>query len=305
MANPRIRGAQRLGALALIALGVRSVLHSGDTLALKPVIWLWDWPVIAQGLAATFLAYVILIWSTGEIIRGWEYKISVASTIRLWVRSNLARYLPRWHGLPLRLVAIAEEEVFRAKLVVGSAVHPPLVWLGTGSVTAAVLLAFYRYGNTKIYLPILLLAALAILVVTFGLAGTDLPRRIGQSLGRPETVRPADAEALGIGIFANFAAWVIAGYGLSLLGEGLLVGFHVDWMLVTGALAGATVVGYLLPLFPTGLLLREAVLYALIKPQVSPGPALAIALSYRVVFTMFDILFASFLLLRRPSRDDA
>ncbi|MEO5798682.1 MAG: hypothetical protein ABIZ70_07145 [Gemmatimonadales bacterium] len=305
MADGRLGLAQRAGGLGFIALAVRSLLNSGDSLALKPVIWLWNWPVIAEGLGATLLAYAILIWSTGEIIRGWEYRISVASTIRLWVRSNLARYVPRWSGLPLRLVSIAEEEIFRAKLVTGSALHPPLVWLGTGSVTAGVLLAFYRYGNTKIYLPLLLIGALAILVVTFGLAGTDLPRRIGQALGRPETMRPADAEALGIGIFANFAAWVIAGYGLSLLAEGLLVGVHVDWMLVTGALAAATVIGYLLLLLPTGLLVREAVLYALIKPQVSAGPALAIALSYRVVLTTFDILLSSFLLLRRPSRDAA
>lgn len=305
MANIRVRGAQYLTALGLIGLGVRSVLNSRDTLDLKPILFQADWRLIGQGLAATVLGYLILIWSTGEIIRGWEIKVSTRTVVRLWLRSNLARYVPRANGLALRLLAIAEEEKLPPKYVTGSALHPPLVWLGTGSAVAAVLLAFYRYGNTKIYLPILLLGALALLVVVFGLAGTDLPRRIAQSIGRPETMRPADSESLGIAIVANFLAWVAAGYGLSLLGQGLLVGFRVDWMLVTGALAAATVVGYLALLLPTGFLVREVVFYALIKRDVGPGPAIALAVAYRGIVTTLEILASSFLLLRRPSRDDA
>lgn len=305
MADVRTRGAQALSALALIALGVRSVMLSGDTLALKPIIWRPDWPVIAQGLAATVLSYLIVIWTTGEIIRGWEIKVSTHTIIRLWLRSNLARYTPRVNGTALRLLAIAESEQLPQKYITGSALHPPLAWLGTGSVIAAVLVAFYRYGNSRIYLPLLLLGALIILVVTVGLAGTDLPRRIAQTIGRPETMRPAHSEALGIGIIAYVLAWLAAGYGLSLLGRGLLVGFRLDWVLAAGALAAATVMGYVLLLFPTGLFLREVLLYALIKKDVGPGPAIAIAVAYRGIVTTIEILLSSYLLLRRPSRDNA
>lgn len=303
MDNNRTRAVQALGAVGLITLGTRSVLLSLDQWGLKPVIWNLQWPLIAQGLAATVVSYLILIWSTGEIIRGWEFPLSGRTVFRLWFRSNLARYVPRYRGLPYRLIAIAEQERLPAKYVAGSALHPPLVWLGTGGAVAAVLLAFYRYGNTKINLPVLLLGALVVLVMVFGLSGTDLPRKIGLMLRRPETVKPADAESLGIAILANIIAWGVAGYGATLIGQGLLVGFRIDWMLMTAAVAGGVVAGYVFLLLPTGLLVREAVIYALIKREVGYGPALAMALSYRGIVTAIEIVASSFLLLRRPSRD--
>ncbi len=305
MSNERLRGALRLCGLVLIALGIRSVLLSVDDAALKPLLWRFDGTEVAKGGLIVSAAYALLIWSTGEIIRGWEIRVTALTTLRLWLRSNLARYVPRWSGLPTRWIAIAEEEGVPQKYIVGSALHPPLVWFGTAAAMAAVLLGLYRYGNSRLYLPFILIGGLAIFVSIFALAGTDVPRRIGLEVGRPEMMRPADAEHLGLAIAANVLAWTAAGYGLTLLGQGVLENFRADWMLVTGALAAATVFGYATLLLPTGLLVRELVLYALLKRELGAGPALAFALTCRGVLTMIEMLLSAFLLLRRPSRDAA
>lgn len=302
MADRRLRAFQAAGALGIIGLGVRSVVNNIGDVELKPVIWHLDWTPLAQGLACTLMAYAIQAWSVGEIIRGWDIRLAPRTTVRLWVRSNLARYLPKGR-LTDRLIVIAEEEGLSYKYAAGAAVHPPLVRLGTGAAMAMVLLGLLRYGSSRLYLPLLLLGALVALIATFGLAGTDIPRRIAMSIGRPESVRPIDAENLGIAVLGNIAAWVLAGLGLSLIGTGLLEGFRPDWMLVTGALAASIVAGYAFLLLPTGLLLREAVLYTLLKGEVGVGPALAVASAYRAVLTFVELSFSSFLLLRRPSRD--
>ncbi|MEP6589717.1 MAG: hypothetical protein ABJC19_00910 [Gemmatimonadota bacterium] len=302
MGSLRFRLLQRLLALGIIGLGVRSVLLNLDDLALKPVIWQLDWVPLIEGIACTVLAYAITIWTTGEIIQGWEVRVPALTVIRLWVRSNLARYSLR-PKLAARLIAIAEQEAIPQKYFVGAALHPPLIRLGTGSAVAMVLLGLFRYGNSRFYFPMLLISALAVFVAVFGLAGTDLPRRIGQDVGRPEMMKPADTEALGVAVVTNVVAWTIGGLGLTLIGRGLLEGFQGDWMLITGAAAAASVAGYFFLLFPTGLLLREAVLYALLKRDVGVGPALALALAYRVIVTVLELLSSTLLLLRRPSRD--
>ncbi len=304
MGSVRLRVFQQLLALGVIALGVRSVFLNIDDLGLKPVIWHLDLALLGEGIACTVLAYAITIWTTGEIIRGWEVRIPGWSVIRLWVRSNLARYSLR-PNLAARLIAIAEQEQVPQKYFVGAALHPPLVRLGTGTAVAMVLLGLLRYGNSRIYFPLLLIGALVVVVAVFGLAATDIPRRIALTVGRPEMMKPADAEALGIAVLANVVAWVAAGFGFSLIGRGLFAGFDGDWLLMTGAMAGATVAGYYLLLLPTGLLLREAVLYALLKREVGVGPALALALSYRAIITAIELMFAVFLLKQRGPNERA
>lgn len=302
MGNPRLRFLQRLIALAVIVLGVRSAFINGDDLALKPVRWQIDPALLGQGIACTILAYAITIWTTGELIRGWEVRIPGWTVIRLWIRSNLARYSLR-PNLATRLIVIAEEEGVPQKYFVGSALHPPLVRLGTGTAVGMVLLGLLRYGNSRLYFPLLLVGALVVVIAIFGLAATDIPRRIGLMVGRPEMMKPADAEALGIAVLANVVAWTVAGFGFSLIGRGLFAGFDGDWMLMTGAMAAATVAGYYLLLFPTGLFLREAVLYALLKREVGVGPALALALSYRAIVTAVELSLAVFLLKQREPND--
>lgn len=302
MSNARLRVLQRLAALVLIVLGARSVLMMIDDAPLKPVIWIHDWGVLAQGIGLTIASYLVLIWSTGELLQGWELRLPRGTALRLWLRQNLARYTPRWTGLPLRLIRITEEEGIPQKFVVGAATHPSLIWLGTGALVGDLLYGIYRYGSSR-YLPLVLLAAVVPVLALFTLAGNDTQRRIGLTVGRLDLMRPADTEALGIAIVANVVAWLGAGYGLTLLGQGMLVGFRADWMLVTGALATATVVGYAFLLLPTGFLVREMMIYALLKRDLGPGPALALAFSYRGIVTVIEMLASSFLLLRRPSRD--
>jgi hypothetical protein len=103
-------------------------------------------------------------------------------------------------------------------------------------------------------------------------------------------------------LVTNLVAWVGYGVALWLLGSAVL---PERALLLSPAIAGfaaSYVAGLIAVFMPGGLVVRELLLIALLKPGLGLGPATALAVASRALLTVTELGAAiPFLLLRRGS----
>lgn len=90
----------------------------------------------------------------------------------------------------------------------------------------------------------------------------------------------------------SVASWVCYGTHLWLLTGALARQSFDGWVVATGAFALAMSAGFIAFVLPSGIGVREAVLVAALAPVAAGGPALAIALCSRLLFTIADVVSA-------------
>jgi len=294
--------------VSLLSFGFVSAALLGNgqqllALRLDPQGWLWL--TIAVGISLLSLAANGLAWTVG--LRWLGFRPAWAACLRFYMRSNLLKYLPGgiWH-LAAR-VQLLRRGADLAPGGTGPLLEAPL---STPQALVAVLLD-----------PVLAASAALVLV---GLGGWQnglallalvpafllMPRWLNPLLGRLERRR---ARQLGLeetdGVdgavqpvalpgcpllpllpqvvfvllrFGGFACCVLAfDQQLSLSWPAWLAGFLLAWT-----------AGLVVPGAPGGLGVFEAVLLLRLGWELAEAPLLAVALSYRLVATLADLLAA-------------
>ena len=206
---------------------------------------------------------------------------------------------------------MAEKQGVSGVAAIGSAVIMQLVSLATGAVVALMFTGTIVFDRIlSPYTPYGSLLAFAgagfALLCSVALTLPSLTRRLGHLIGKPDSVQPVEPGALAGALFVNFLAW--GGYGLAfqLLLMGTIPSLDLNWTTATGAFAASYIVGYLALVVPGGIGVREGILVLLLQGPLDLGPAVAIAAASRITLTINEIGAAvPFLLMRRPSRDDA
>jgi uncharacterized membrane protein YbhN (UPF0104 family) len=95
----------------------------------------------------------------------------------------------------------------------------------------------------------------------------------------------------------SFVSWLLFGFQLWLLTGSLAKQSVGGYAICAGAFALAMSAGFLAFVLPSGVGVREAVIVAGLAPLAAGGPALALALTSRLIFTIADITTAAIALL--------
>jgi uncharacterized membrane protein YbhN (UPF0104 family) len=297
----RVPGGWRLW-ITLVSVGflLAALFHHGrQLLALRPDGQGWLWLVLGLGVAVLSLVVSGLAW--GVILRWLGQRPRWAATVSLHVATNLRKYLPGgiWH-LASRVQALRKgSDVLPAPTGTGTALVAVLL---DPVISAAAALALVAAGGWQNGLGPLALLPLVLL----------LPRWLQPILRRLETKRAAElglaADLSGEGE-GGAADPILRGYPwAALLAELLFVALRFaafaccvlafDLQQVVGAptwLAGfalAWTAGLVVPGAPGGLGVFEAVLLVRLSVVVPEPSLLAVALSYRLLTTLADLLAA-------------
>jgi uncharacterized membrane protein YbhN (UPF0104 family) len=251
----------------------------------------------------------------GRVLDASATPISRLATVRAYLISHLGKYVPGKAMVVVLRVAYAVPAGARASTAAVASVYETLVMMAAGGFVAAV--GFSLALNHTISLP---LGPLGRVVVPLGVAGfmlglaflgLALPEvfgRVAKRLGA--RVRGVGAEAmphisyrlLGEGLLWTAAGWVLL--GLSQLTVLHALGWQVPagaWPAVVGSVALATVGGFIVPVAPGGLGVREWVLWTSLGAVINHEQAVVASLALRLVWVAAEVMAAGVLVLWKPA----
>ena len=275
--------------LAVIALAARAILLHPEDFALRPIQWHLDPLMVLAAIGLLLVSFACLIGSWWAVARGWRQGVTLWQATRAWGLTNRRRYFPTHGGAVEQMAALAVDAGVSMPFAVGAAFLPRLITLAAASAVAS---AMYVLNELDANVPIVLLGFLAVvgaLASSALLTSSDVCFRISVALRRPNSIRPIEPDALGAATLLDIGGFLAQGAALTMMAQGVMNGAALSWWVATGGFAAAYVVGRLVPLLPSGLLVREAVLFLLLRPTIGSGPALALALLWRIVLTLTEL----------------
>lgn len=252
----------------------------------------FDWrlaPAPFLGAIALFtLAPFVQAFSFWLALRFIGVPARLEEALLLWMRSFLLRYAPS--GALAIVIRIRE----RARLEASS----EEIWAVTGyenlaALCAGAFVAVAAFAVDGAWPP---LAAIAIAAVALVLAVAARPaffRRLSarlvekRGLALPTLLR---GRLLAVVIAVNTLGWLATGAAGYLLVHALASGEDVSVAWLTGVYAFAWLLGFVVPLLPGGLGLRDGTLATFLATRVGTGPATALAIALRLANTLGELL---------------
>lgn len=259
-----------------------------------------QWEAIAQfewRIAPGIFALSVALFAVAPILQGISYWLllrrlglpsSFAEALLIWMRSFLVRYAPS--GALVIVIRVRERERMSATArdIYTSTAYEQLVALIAGAV--ACLGAFAAAGVRPPVLAIVISAAVLILGVA---VRPRFFRHWGTRLLDWRGIDPGPllrGRHLIAAVVFNVPGWLATGFGTWLLLRALSTEETPGIAWVTGVYAFSWMIGFLVPLLPGGLGLREATFVALIGKSVGIGPATALALAVRLIATIGEFV---------------
>ena len=252
----------------------------------------FDWR-IAPGV----FALAILLLAVGPILQGISYWLllrmlglpsNFSEALLIWMRSFLVRYAPS--GALVIVIRVRERERMSATAmdIYTSTAYEQLVALIAGAV--ACLAAFAAAGVR----PPMLAIVISVCVVLVGIAVRPrFFKHWGTRLLDWRGIDPGPllrGRQLIVAVVFNLPGWLATGFGTWLLLRALSSEEIPGIAWVTGVYAFSWMIGFLVPLLPGGLGLREATFVALIGKSVGVGPATALSLALRLTATIGEFV---------------
>lgn len=249
----------------------------------------WLAAAVAVGVANLFwmgAAWVHLFRSGGGRL-GW------GEGIRVWLATNLGRYIPGKIWQISGLVVHLRESGESGSLGLASALAFQVVVLVTGIAVAAGVLGgdlALVPGGSPVVAAAAVLLLLGLLHPTVVRHGMQVAAR-GLDRDDSPAAAPPSGPALLRAAAAMVGAWALYGVGLWCLLRGLSESVVPGPILLTGVFAASYVAGYLVLLAPGGLLVREGAMTGLLAALTPMGAAVggALAVAARIWVTAAEL----------------
>ncbi|MDQ3810830.1 MAG: hypothetical protein M3336_11115 [Chloroflexota bacterium] len=258
------------------------------------------WEFIAASCAVVFLTYALLIEVWRVVLRGWDARLPFAEAARIWVISNLGRYVPGKVWQLGSMAMMAREQGVPGVAAAGSAIAVTLLHTVAGFIVVAVtgmrVLDISRAG-------VVLLAALSMSIVLLPWLLPPIGTLAGRVTGRSLRIPPLPARLLWFSLAASAVAWVMYGLAFRLFAVGVLGHATGAAPVYIAVFTGSYLLGFLALFAPGGLVVREAVMAsALAKAGTSAGAAIVLVIASRLWLTALEIVPALCFLAHRALR---
>ena len=280
-----------------IAADWGSVRSSGVPLVFRPT-----WILLSLGIV--WLMWLGLIEGWRRIAVGWGAKLHWPTAGSIWMLSSFGKYLPGKVMAIAGMVALSERAGISSKFTVGAAVVMQVLSVGTGVAVAALTLGT-AVNDVRPYAGIVMMALGIITLLTMIAVGnrsvSDRIWKLARTKG--ELPAPPRASVLVYGIGINAVTWLVYGWALIWLANGILPAADLEWQFATGAFTLSYLAGYLGPT-PGGLGTRDAMLLGMLSDKIGLGPALALSAASRLALTLNELgAAAPFFFTRESARD--
>ena len=296
-----LRTAALVLGVAVVVVLVQSVRRDGpDAL----VAWRGAhvrWAFIALAIACGFAGHGVYLMGWRRLLADSDVPVSLWSLAKIFLVSNLGRYLPGGKAWQMGIVGImaAEQGLPATELAASSllqgivgVIAGAIVLFATGAASLGVRLAWLALPVAGI---ICILLAPAIIRST-----PKLHSLIARHVHGIDTVSIATMWAL---VWTSVVSWLLWGIALDNLGSALLPGPGASLVSYIAAWSGSFLAGLVAVVSPAGLGAREGVMQVVLEKGGMPaGDVLLVVVVTRAWITFMDVAPALVVLLFRRAK---
>jgi glycosyltransferase 2 family protein len=247
----------------------------------------WQWILVATALV--LLSYLLLIEGWRRVLGAWDSQLPLGPAARIWFLSNLGKYVPGNIWSLTAMGVMARERGRSALAAAGSSVIMQTVSLATGAAIVMVT------GAKLLGKPLLVGASVLILVAILLSAPRFLPPLsawIGGLMGReivPPTVPPRSIWTAAV---ATSLSWLFYGFAFELFVRGLLGVSPGEISSYIAVYTAAYILGFISPIAPAGLGVREFTLAAFMTQLglANEADAALVAIAARLWLTVVELV---------------
>ncbi len=258
------------------------------------------WEFIGASCVVVLLTYALLIEVWRAVLRGWDARLPYREAARIWIVSNLGRYVPGKVWQIGTMAVMAREQGVSAVAAAGSALAVTLLHTVAGFVVVA------ATGARVLDIGAVSMAVLAALSAGIVLLPWLLPHfatLASRVSGRSVRIPPLPGRVLWFGLLASTAAWVMYGLAFRLFAVGVLGDAPGATSMYIAVFSGSYLLGFLALFAPGGLVVREAAMAgALAKMGFGAGAAILLVVASRLWLTALEIVPALCFLAHRALR---
>jgi hypothetical protein len=281
--------AQWIFAAVVLFFAARSLAtqwHRAE-LQLSDVRFGWEW--IAAATALVLVTYALLIEGWRRILVAWDSHLPFGDAARIWFLSNLGKYVPGNIWSLTAMGVMAKRRGLSAIAAAGSSVIMQTVSLATG--TAIVMVTSAKLLGQ----PVLVGAAVLLLLALLLSAPRFLPplaNWIGNLIGRDVTPPSVPATSIWTAAVASALSWLFYGVAFELFVRGLLGSAPGEISSYIAAYTAAYILGFISPIAPAGLGVRELTLAAFMTQLglANEADAALVAIAARLWLTIVELI---------------
>jgi len=269
------------------AVGVAIALY-GQREAIRELDWQLSWPALLASVLLFAIAPVVQGFSFWLILRFLGVTARVEDVLAVWTRSFLLRYAPS--GALAFVVRVRERERLggaSTSTILAASGYEQLVALVSGAV--ACLLGFALAGSWPPFLAVAVSSAVIAAAVAArpGFLGRPLQRLLARrGIELPMLLR---GRLLALVVAVNALGWLATGAAAWTLAAALTDDVpDLAWLIAVYAFAW--MLGFLVPLFPGGLGLRDGTLAVLLATRVGAAAATGLAVALRLANTLGELV---------------
>lgn len=249
----------------------------------------FGWRSIGLATLVVLVTYALLIEGWRRILVAWASTLPFNVAARIWFLSNLGKYVPGNIWSLTAMGVMARRRGLSALAAAGSSVIMQTVSLATGAgivmVTGAKLL-----GE-----PLLVGAAAAVLLALLLLAPRYLPplaNWAGKLIGRELLPPSIPAASVWIAAVASTLSWLFYGIAFELFVRGLLGSAPGELSSYIAVYTAAYILGFISPIAPAGLGVRELTLAAFMTQLglANEADAALVAIAARLWLTIVELV---------------
>jgi glycosyltransferase 2 family protein len=247
----------------------------------------WEW--ISIGSVIVLLIYALLIEGWRRVLGAWDSHLPFSQASRIWFLSNLGKYVPGNIWSLTAMGVMARNRGLSAVAAAGSSVIMQTVSLATG--TGIVMVT----GATLLGQPLLVGASVLILVVVLLCAPGFRPPLtvwVGSLIGRDIAPPSVPATSIWTAAVASTLSWLLYGFAFQLFVRGLLGTAPGEISSYIAVFTAAYILGFISPIAPAGLGVRELTLAAFMTQLglANEADAALVAIAARLWLTVVELI---------------
>lgn len=253
---------------------------------------------IALALLPIALSYASSIEVWRRLLAGWGQHLAYVQAARVWLVSNLGRYIPGAIWSVAGFVVLAQRAGVATWAAGASILAIQAVAVGTGVV---LVLAFTPAAESPVRLGAAALAAVATIGV---LAWGRATRLVAGVLKSANPISPLPVRTVAQSSALGLLSWLLHGTAFWLLARGLGLPGTLSLATAIGAFALGNVLGILAIFAPGGVGVREVVLISVLTPELGAGGAVALSVTSRILLTFAEVAAPAGVLLATRHRKE-
>jgi uncharacterized membrane protein YbhN (UPF0104 family) len=247
----------------------------------------WEW--IAAATALILVTYALLIEGWRRVLEAWDSHVPFIDAARIWFLSNLGKYVPGNVWSLTAMGVMARKRGLSAIAAAGSSVIMQTVSLATG--TAIVMIT----GAKLLGQPLLVGVTVLLLVVLLLSAPRFLPPLamwLGNLIGREIAPPTVPATSIWTAAVASALSWLFYGVAFQLFVRGLLGSAPGELSSYIAVYTAAYILGFISPIAPAGLGVREFTLAAFMTQLglANEADAALVAIAARLWLTIVELV---------------